>query len=164
MARRAGDFLSNGVMSVARIGHRKRGRMHRVWFTMMAAAFLTVIAVLVTKPPSESAYLKWNYDYVHDVPCTDARPKSCVRGFNVYVGDANSDPKPTFVANRLDEKGQPVTKSIDAKVKLQTYGSVQFCVTAVGVNATGTSVESRPICVRKFVIPFVAQDVRIDSR
>jgi hypothetical protein len=131
---------------------------------LMAAVLLALMAVLAAKPPTESAYLKWNYDYVRDVPCTNAIVKSCVRGFNVYVGDASSDRKSIFIGNRLDEKGQLVTKSIDAKVKLQGYGNVQFCVTAVGVDATGAVVESRPVCVTKFVIPFVAQDVRIDGR
>jgi hypothetical protein len=138
--------------------------MRRLLFIMMAVVLLTLVAVLFAKPRVESAYVKWDYDYVHDAPCTHAKLKSCVRGFNVYVGDTSSGQKPIFVANRLDEKGQLVANGIDTKVKLQRYGNVQFCLTAVGVDATGAAVESRPICVTKFVIPFVTQDVGVNSR
>ena len=138
--------------------------MRRALFAAMAALLLTLVVVLIAKPRTGRAHLKWDYDYAHDLPCTNARLKSCVRGFNVFDRDPSRGAKPIFVANRFDEKGQVVMKSIEARVNLERYGNVQFCVTAVGLDANGAAVESRPICESKFVIPLLVQDLRFDSR
>jgi hypothetical protein len=138
--------------------------MRRVLFTMLALGLLALAALLVARPRTGSAYLNWDYDYGQDLPCTNTRAKSCVSGFNVFVGDPGRDPKPRFVANRSDEKGQLVSKNISTTVNFEGYGHVQFCVTAIGVDATGAAVESRPMCASRFVIPFLVRDVRVSGR
>lgn len=99
--------------------------------------------------------MKWDYDYLHDLPCTATRTTSCVRGFNAFVGDPASRSVSVFVPNSFDAKGQVVSKGISTAVNFERYGNVQFCTTAVSVNAKCAAVESMPTCVSKFVWPFV---------
>jgi hypothetical protein len=137
--------------------------MRKSFIITLSVLLLGCVALLIAQPRTASALLEWDYDYRHDSPCTSTKPKGCVRGFNVYVGDLNSGSTPTFVANRTSEKGQQVSKGISTKIALQKFGNVQFCVTAVGVDAAGAADESLPICVSKFVMPFTAQKIRFDG-
>ncbi len=130
---------------------------------VVITAVLIALIVVVMLHQTESAYFKWDYDFVRDPPCTDTRTKSCVKGFNLFVGNPGSHPNPVFVPNCSDEKEQLVSKSIDATVSFEAYGNVQFCVTSVGADSTGAVEESRPTCVSKFVLPLVTQ-VRLTGR
>jgi hypothetical protein len=130
---------------------------------VIIAIALVVLAAGLMLQQAKSAVFRWDYDYVHDPPCTDTRTKSCVTGFNLVAGDPNSQPKPTFVPNRFDQHEQLVSKGIEARVNFKTSGNVQFCVTSVGADATGAAVESRPACVSKFVGLFVTE-VKISAR
>lgn len=121
---------------------------------VIAVAVLIPVLLWLMQTHARSVDLSWDYDYVHDPPCADARTKTCVRGFNVLIGDPKSHPQPVFVPNRFDAKGQIMGKNITTTQSFEAWGNVQFCVTALGVSARGVMVESTPICVSKFVVPF----------
>ncbi len=130
---------------------------------VVIAIVLVVLAAGLMLQQAKNAVFQWDYDYVHDPPCTNTRTKSCVTGFNLLVGDPSSQPKPIFVPNRFDQHAQLVSKGIEATVSFKTSGNVQFCVTSVGADTTGATVESRPACVSKFVGLFVTE-VKISAR
>jgi hypothetical protein len=130
----------------------------RMKIAVTIVLLLVVLIVVMGKlHQTKSAEFKWNYDYLRDPPCTNIRTRSCVKGFNLFVGDPGSHPNPVFVPNRLDDKQQLISKGINTTVSFEHYGSVQFCVTSVGADSTGAGVESKPTCMSKFVLPLVTR-------
>lgn len=108
---------------------------------------------------SRTATLEWDYNYVSDPPCNDAAAprlpaKTCVTGFNVFVGTPTKRRNQQFVPNAVGANGRITDKKISLTMPLRSYGNIQFCVVAVGRAPDGQTLESSPLCATRLVLPF----------
>lgn len=131
---------------------------------IVAIAALLVVLTLalgLMQQSRRNVALQWDYDYSHDPPCTSSLTRNCVLGFSAFIRDSESRSQEVFVPNRFGQNGQVLNRDISTTLTVRRYGDVQFCVTAVGVNASGRRVESLPTCVSKWVLPFRLTSVAI---
>jgi len=129
-------------------------RRKRWLLTSPVASILLVVAVLELAPP-RTVDVNWDYDYVHDPPCTSRSPDNCVTGFRVFVGDPHDRSQQVFVANPDEIGRNPAHQRLGTFLKVDRSGYLQFCVLAVKTGQSrSTTVESAPICTRRLVLPF----------
>jgi hypothetical protein len=107
---------------------------------------------------TRTATLRWDYDYEKNPPCNggaaNRNQKSCVLGFKVFLGTPDNRREQQFVPNQFDKNGQIISKSISWSMPLRSYGSVSFCVVAVGAAGSDQTMESSPLCSTQRVLPF----------
>ena len=130
------------------------------WMTVAATVLLTLAVLLaVSYPQGRSATLQWDYDYSKNPPC-DVVVKGkrlqddCILGFNAFLDGPAKRTEQQFVPNRFDQGGHVVEKAISVVLPVRRYGQVDFCVTALGRDQHGRSVESFPVCSQRWVLPF----------
>ena len=124
----------------------------RALLTLAIPAIL-LFAVLEFAAP-RAARVRWDYDYAHDPPCASVWGYDCVLGFHVFVGSPNDRSQQVFVANRFDAGQRLLSKQIEATLRVNRFGYLQFCVVAVKQGQMAVMVESTPVCMKRWVLPF----------
>jgi hypothetical protein len=114
---------------------------------------ILLFAVLEFAAP-RAVRVRWDYAYVHDPPCASVWGYNCVLGFHVFVGSPNSRSQQVFVANRFDAGQHLVSKQLEATFHANRFGYLQFCVVAVKQGQMVVMVESTPVCIKRWVLPF----------
>ena len=97
--------------------------------------------------------MRWNYDYRNDRPCISRWDEGCIRGFYVFVAERGGRSQQSFVENRFDKDRRVVGEGLETTLQTGEFGYLQFCVVAIKQGPMATTVESVPICRRRFVLP-----------
>ena len=106
---------------------------------------------------SREVTLKWHYDYGENPPCPTKLHKTCVVGFNVFIGPAEHRRSQLFVPNRIDQTKGTADPELSGTLHISEYGTLQLCVAAIGQAANEKSIESFPLCAEQRILPFSAK-------
>ena len=125
---------------------------------VLAIPGILLFAVLELAAP-QAVRVHWDYDYAHDPPCASVWAYDCVLGFHVFVGNANDRSQQVFVGNRFDAGQHLVSKQLETTFHANRFGYLQFCAVAVKQGQMAVMVESTPVCMKRWVLPFgIASD------
>jgi len=125
---------------------------------ILAIPGILLFAVLEFAAP-RAVRVRWDYDYAHDPPCASVWGYDCVLGFHVFVGSPNDRSQQEFVANRFDVGHHLASKQLETTFHANRFGYLQFCVVAVKQGQMAMMVESTPVCMKRWVLPFgIASD------
>jgi len=145
-----------GAILRAPYGNGKSGMGHVRWTLKRGLLILAIPGILLFAvlefAAQRAVRVSWDYDYAHDPPCASVWDHDCVLGFHVFVGNPNNRSQQVFVANRFD--AGHLSKQLETTFPVNRFGYLRFCVVAVKQGQMAVMVESTPVCMKRWVLPF----------